>query len=301
MAKTVVALYDDFDTARSAVEALVDAGFDRSDLSLVANDATGEYGRYVGADVEVVDDEDVSAGEGAGFGAVVGALVGLGVALIPGIGPVVAAGPLAAALMAGIGAASGAVTGGIVAGLVDFGVPEEHAQYYAEGIRRGGTLVSVHITQDEWADRAQSVLNRFHPIDLTERSSEWRGSGWAGYDESAAPYAADQLHTENRVGGTVVSSPVATAPSTTYEEYSYYEPRFRTNYNINYVSSGYDYTTFDPAYRYGYTLATDPQYRDYDWDRLEPEAQRYWDKNYPGTWERVRNAIRDSWHEITGR
>src|SRR3954467_15548049 len=121
MAKTVVALYDNFDTARNAVEALVDAGFTRGDISLVANDASGKYADYV-------NDDDVSAGEGAGFGAVVGALVGLGVALIPGIGPVLAAGPLAAALMAGIGAASGAVTGGIVAGLVDFGIPEEHAE-----------------------------------------------------------------------------------------------------------------------------------------------------------------------------
>ena len=90
MAKTVVALYDNFDTARNAVEALVDAGFTRGDISLVANDASGKYAEYV-------NDDDVSAGEGAGFGAVVGALVGLGVALIPGVGPVIAAGPLAAA------------------------------------------------------------------------------------------------------------------------------------------------------------------------------------------------------------
>jgi len=107
MAKTVVALYDDFQTARSAVEALVDAGFERSNISLVANDTSGDLARNTTTDVTVVDDDDVSAGEGAGFGAVVGALVGLGVALIPGIGPVLAAGPLAAALMAGIGAASG--------------------------------------------------------------------------------------------------------------------------------------------------------------------------------------------------
>ncbi len=101
MARTVIALYDDFNTARSAVEALVDAGFNRSDVSLVANNTTGEYARYFNEEgTYVYDDDDVSAGEGAGFGAVVGALVGLGVALIPGIGPVLAAGPLAAALMA---------------------------------------------------------------------------------------------------------------------------------------------------------------------------------------------------------
>jgi hypothetical protein len=310
MARTVVALYDDFDTARSAVEALVDAGFNRTDVSLVANNATGEYSSYFNEEgTYVYDDEDVSAGEGAGFGAVVGALVGLGVALIPGVGPVLAAGPLAAALMAGIGAASGAVTGGIVAGLVDFGVPEEHAESYAEGVRRGGTLVTVHMIQDEWADRAQSVLNRFNPIDLEERAGEWRSSGWTGYDENAQPSTSEQIRAQSRtVTGTptttaTVSSSTATTatPTTVYGDYSTYEPRFRMDYDRNFVSSGYDYVQFDPAYRYGYTLATDPKYTDYDWESLEPEAQAYWDKNYPGTWDRVRNSIRDAWYEVTGR
>ncbi len=306
MARTVVALYDTFDTARSAVEALVDAGFNRSDVSMVASDAAGEYNRYFDNGTYVYNDEDVSAGEGAGFGAVIGALVGLGVALIPGVGPVLAAGPLAAALMAGVGAATGAVTGGIVAGLVDFGVPEEHAQSYAEGIRRGGTLVTVHVAQDEWADRAQVVLNRFNPIDLDERSGEWRTGGWTGYDASADPYSAEQIREMNQmrsaVGTPSAASTVAAVSSpVTYEDYTSYEPRFRMNYDRNYVASGYDYNHYDPAYRYGYTLATNTRYQDYDWDRLEPEARTYWDTNYPGTWEEMKQSVRDAWHEVTGR
>ena len=94
MSQTVIALYDHFETARRVVEDLVDAGYDRDNISIIANDASGEYARYIDRDVH--DDDDVSAGEGAGFGAVVGTLVGLGVALIPGIGPVIAAGPFAA-------------------------------------------------------------------------------------------------------------------------------------------------------------------------------------------------------------
>jgi uncharacterized membrane protein len=302
MAKTVVALYDSFDDARSAVEALVDGGFERSDISLVANDASGKYAAIYDTSRSdaAIQDEDVSAGEGAGFGAVVGALVGLGVALIPGIGPVIAAGPLAAALMAGIGAATGAVTGGVVAGLVDFGVPEEHAMRYAEGVRRGGALLTVHLQQDEWADRAQSIMNRFNPVDIDERSGEWASSGWTGYNPDAAPYTADQI-SQNRMATGAAASAAVTAPSVAYEPFSFYEPRFRTNYNTNYVSSGYDYTTYEPAYRYGYTLATDPVYRDRDWLDIEPDVQTYWDENYPGTWDRVKDSIRDAWYEVTGR
>jgi len=189
MSKTVIALYDDFETGTRAVEALVDAGFDRKDISIVANDVDEKYAK----DVKHLDDDgDVTAGEGAGFGAVVGGLVGLGVALIPGIGPVLAAGPLAAALMAGIGAVTGAATGGIVAGLVDFGVPEEEAEAYAESIRRGGALVSINLDQDEHVTRAESILNRYNPVNVNERGETYRREGWTGFDTTAQPYVASQ-------------------------------------------------------------------------------------------------------------
>lgn len=196
MARTIVALYDDFDTAQRVVQELVDAGFMRENISLVANDASGEYGRTYTSG-EMIDDDDVSAGEGAGFGAVVGALVGLGVALIPGIGPVLAAGPLAAALMAGIGAAAGAATGGVVAGLVDFGVPEEEAHVYAEGLRRGGTLVSV-TADDEHMGRIEEIMNRHDPIDIDRRASTWRESGWDSFDYESEPYSQDDIVRERQ-------------------------------------------------------------------------------------------------------
>lgn len=190
MSKTVLALYDDFDVASEAVEALVRDGFDRNDISVVAHNA-GD--RYTGT--EGVGTHDVNAGEGAGFGAVVGGLVGLGVALIPGIGPVLAAGPLGAAVAAGIGAVTGAATGGIVAGLIDFGVPESDAQYYAEGIRRGGALVSLELLDnDNRTGRAQEILNGFNPVNIDERATYYQQSGWTGFDENATPYNENQIN-----------------------------------------------------------------------------------------------------------
>ncbi len=47
MARTVVALYDDFASANAAVRELVDSEFIQDDISLLASDATGEYGRIV--------------------------------------------------------------------------------------------------------------------------------------------------------------------------------------------------------------------------------------------------------------
>ena len=41
MAKTVVALFDDMNSAQAAANDLIGAGFDRSDISVVANPGTG--------------------------------------------------------------------------------------------------------------------------------------------------------------------------------------------------------------------------------------------------------------------
>ncbi len=195
MTKTVVALYPDLESAENVVRDLVDAGFARDTIGLVANDAQGVYAdRYVN-NVDTTDDEDVKPGEGAGFGAVVGALVGLGVALIPGIGPVLAVGPLAAALMAGIGAAAGAVTGGVVASLVNFGIPEEEAHVYAESLRRGATLVSV-TTDDSASARAEDILNRHHPLDVEQRADLYREAGWNEFDHEGEPYSSRDVETD---------------------------------------------------------------------------------------------------------
>ncbi len=228
---------------------------------------------------------------------------GLGVALIPGIGPVVAAGPLAAAVMAGIGAAAGAATGGIVAGLVDFGVPEEHAQTYAEGVRRGGTLVTVHVNQDEWADRAQAILNRYTPIDIDQRSAQWRDGGWESYDATAEPYSAEEIRHSRQMGSAAVATPKASAATATvYQPYSYFEGNFRRNYNANYAASGFDYVVYEPAYRLGYDLAIDSRYDNRSWSDVEPEARREWNDTYPDVaWDQIKNAVRDAWQNVTGR
>ena len=48
MAKTIVSLYDDFATAQQVAQELVDAGFSRDNISVMANDAAGEYGSQFG-------------------------------------------------------------------------------------------------------------------------------------------------------------------------------------------------------------------------------------------------------------
>ena len=117
MAKTIVGLFDTLTEAQGAVQELVNKGFPRDNISIAANNATGEYTQST-ASSEEWSGTATGATTGAAIGGIGGLLVGLGVLAIPGIGPIVAAGPLIAALTgAGIGAVAG--------GLIPQGYPED--------------------------------------------------------------------------------------------------------------------------------------------------------------------------------
>jgi uncharacterized protein (TIGR02271 family) len=174
------------------VEALVNNGFDRDSISVVANDASGEYATAL-AEAGV---KDVKSGQGATIGAVGGGAIGLlgslGMLAIPGVGAVMAMGPLVGTLL---GAAAGAVTGGFAARLMDAGMPEQDTHYYLEGIRRGGTLIATQAS-DERIDDAVAIMDRYHPVNVAERAKMWEKSGYSGFDESAAAYNAEQIARE---------------------------------------------------------------------------------------------------------
>lgn len=196
--KTIVGLYDDWSTARQVLEELARAGFDRDDINLVANDANKTFAQSLGdanGDGETVaEGAATGALAGGALGGLGGLLLGLGALAIPGIGPVIAAGPIAAGLT---GAAVGAATGGLIGALAGWGIPEEEAGYYAEGVRRGGTLVGVRAEEHE-VDRALQIMNRFGPVDIQRRSSEWRSSGWTGFDPDADAYTfTSDLYSSN--------------------------------------------------------------------------------------------------------
>jgi hypothetical protein len=309
MARTVVALYDDFTTANDVVRDLIDHGFSRDDISLMASDAAGEYGTYLGG--ETTADYETSAtasgaGVGAGIGAVLGGLggllVGLGALVIPGIGPVVAAGPLAAALSglagAGVGAVAGGVTGGLIGALVDMGLPEEEAQYYSEGVRRGGTLVTVQAA-DHMADQARDVMNRYNPVDINERVSSWRERGWTGFEPDAEPYDIDEIERERQYYGTSREMDREVGIGTGYDDdFAGYHDTFHQHYETSLANTGYPYGYYEPGYRFGHTMASEGRYTDRDWNEVEPEFRREWERDRPGTWEEFKSSVRHAWEEV---
>src|SRR3954447_17925089 len=200
MTVTISRLYDNYSDAQKAVSGLQSAGIPQADISLVANNSDNWYNngaKKIDRDGDGVDDRAEGASKGAGIGAGVGGaaglLAGLGLLAIPGLGPVVAAGWLAATA---VGAAAGAATGGIVGALTEAGVSKEDAHSYAEGVRRGGTLVSVRVPDADWA-RLDAILDE-SAVNLQDRSAAWQKSGWKSFDPASKPYGAEEVRRERQ-------------------------------------------------------------------------------------------------------
>lgn len=201
MSKTVIALMDNIGEAQEVVKDLVASGIERDDIGFMANQKDTIPGS---ADLNESEGGRAASGAlaGAGTGAALGGVAGLALALaplaIPGIGPIVAAGPIAAALT---GAGIGAVAGGLIGGLTRMGVPEEEAHYYAEGVRRGGILVTVAAETEVQADMAVKVMKRHGAVDIEERATEWKKQGWKGrFDADATSEEQARVVEEVKVG-----------------------------------------------------------------------------------------------------
>jgi hypothetical protein len=193
--RTVTGLFDRYDDAAQAVRNLEATGVPARDISLVANNIDGSQ--------KSVATTDAGAGAGAGAavggvaGGTAGVLAGLGMLAIPGVGPVVAAGWLVAtAVGAAAGGAVGAAAGGITGTFIAAGLDRDDANFYAEGIRRGGSVVTAKPDEKHLAGTEQ-ILGR-RAVNITERGKVYRDAGWHEFNADAPPYTRTEIETERR-------------------------------------------------------------------------------------------------------
>ncbi len=189
--KSVSGLFDSYAEAKRAADELMIYGMPANRISIVASNLNGEYTATRG---------DGESPKGTTAGAVTGGLMGGAAAMavsltgltIPVLGPVIAAGPIVAALA---GAGMGAVVGGLMGALVSVGVDGDEARIYAEGIRRGGAVVTVECSDDE-AAAATDILSRCGTVDIAKRTETWRRDGWRDFDPAAQPYTLADIERE---------------------------------------------------------------------------------------------------------
>jgi uncharacterized protein (TIGR02271 family) len=77
------------------------------------------------------------------------------------------------------GTATDRESGGFWNSLGDWFLPDEDRGTYAEGLRRGGYLLSVEATDAQY-ERVLDILDDEGTIDIDERANSWREEGWTG-------------------------------------------------------------------------------------------------------------------------
>lgn len=166
MARTTEAIAGFFrsrEQGEAARQSLIDAGFRTEEIGFVAGDTRGHETPRIGP-LESTGAES-EAPRDAWVGGVVGLAAGMVAVVIPGIGPLIAAGPIAGAIG---GLTVGAATGGVIGLLRDHGVSEDEAEFYAEGVKRGGALVTVQGVSDDRAAIARKIFEKHGAVDTED-------------------------------------------------------------------------------------------------------------------------------------
>ncbi|HTW24157.1 MAG TPA: hypothetical protein VMD78_11185 [Candidatus Baltobacteraceae bacterium] len=152
----VFGIYITRTSAENALDVLVRAGFQASDISVLLPESVGGA-TGMGTEKASKAPEGATAGATAGglIGGTLGVLAGVGLLAIPGLGPFIAAGPIMAGL-AGLGV--GGAVGGFTGALIGMGIPEFEAKRYEGRLQKGGILLSVHCATSDDVKRARKVL-----------------------------------------------------------------------------------------------------------------------------------------------
>jgi uncharacterized protein (TIGR02271 family) len=99
----------------------------------------------------------------------------------------------------------------------------------------------------------------------------------------------EQLGREGRTGSSY---------GTAFESYA---PDFRNHFQTTYSRTGGNFDRYQPAYQYGYTLATDDRYRGRNWRDVEADARTAWNSQNQNSWEDFKDAVQYSWDKVRGR
>lgn len=163
--KGVFGIFDTKTETESAVESLKKVGFRNSDISVLMPHSGEIHNLAHEKSTKAPEGAAIGAGTGIVLGGAFGWLVGAGmIAATPVLGPLVAVGPILATF---VGAGVAGTVGGLAGGLIGFGVPEYEAKRYEGFIKDGGILLSVHVDDREWLNKAERVLETSGAHDIS--------------------------------------------------------------------------------------------------------------------------------------
>ncbi|MGB7339967.1 MAG: DUF2382 domain-containing protein [Phototrophicaceae bacterium] len=134
-------------------------------------------------------------------------------------------------------------------------------------------------------------------VTLTEKHEEAVIEKSARVVEEVTIYKDVKWNTET-VEDTVRRTNVEVENVDGFAPFENYNDAFRTHYNTAYANTDYTYDQYVPAYRYGYSIASEPSFRDSDWNTLEPQVRDRWERDNDSTWDDIKDAVRHAWENV---
>jgi len=95
-----------------------------------------------------------------------------------------------------------------------FGIHHEDLPYYDEGLRRGGTLLTVK-TDESREQEIAGIFADYNAVDIDTRANEWKSAGWNSNEQIAIPVVEEELAIGKRLirrGGVRVYTSVTEMP-----------------------------------------------------------------------------------------
>ena len=200
---------------------------------------------------------------------------------------------------------------------------------YAEAVRRGHVVLTLEGASDADIQRATDIVERYSPINIDEHADHWRASGWhsAGgharddmrqgasmqsgapsqqgtpvgnvnqQDASSRQFAGSLPQESPRGGASVRHYPGAdNLPRTSDDDEQYYQ----AHWSSVYAAGGARFEDYDPAYRYGHSMAGSDSYRGQSWEQVEAELRSNWEHTYPqSAWDDFKAAVKHGWERVT--
>jgi len=74
---------------------------------------------------------------------------------------------------------------GFFESLADMFMPDEDRYSYAEGLNRGGTMLTVNNVPNSLYDTTLDILDDEGAVDFDQREQSWKSEGWSGYQGSS--------------------------------------------------------------------------------------------------------------------
>ena len=196
---------------------------------------------------------------------------------------------------------------------------------YAEAVRRGHVVLTLEGASDADIQRATDIVERYAPLDIDAHAEHWRAGGWQGAPQNDSAMrqgasmqsgASSQQGSMNEAPGSqqfasdMASPPLPSSaganarrypgadnlPGTSDDDEQYY----RSHWSATYVATGARFEDYDPAYRYGRSMANSDSYRGRPWDEVEADLRSKWEHTYPqSAWDNFKAAVRHGWERIT--